>query len=88
MKENNNESNFSQNEYTNESSNKNKIQKSSNKVPYQKLFSENTFNKKLKTKKCSFNKKSCIIFIILSSTILSIISILFIFSFSVGPKKN
>ena len=39
MKENNNESNFSQNEYTNESSNKNKIQKSSNKVPYQKLFS-------------------------------------------------
>ena len=88
MKENNNESNFSQNEYTNESSNKNKIQKSSNKVPYQKLFSENTFNKKLKTKKCSFNKKSCIIFIILSSTILSIISLIFIFYFPLATKKS
>ena len=88
MKENNIESNFSQNEYTNESSNKNKIQKSSNKVPYQKLFSENTFNKKLKTKKCSFNKKSCIIFIILSSTILSIISLIFIFYFPLATKKS
>ena len=45
MKDNNDEINYSQDDSTNESGNKNNIQKSSNKVAYQKLFTENTFNK-------------------------------------------
>ena len=41
MKDNVREPNFSKNDYINESEQKNKIQTSSNKVAYQKLFTEN-----------------------------------------------
>ena len=63
MKDNVREPNFSKNDYINESDQKNKIQTSSNKVAYQKLFTENSFDKKLKAKKCILNKKSLIIFL-------------------------
>ena len=77
MKDNVREPNFSKNDYINESEQKNKIQTSSNKVAYQKLFTENSFDKKLKAKKCILNKKSLIISIIIITIILLI---LFIFA--------
>ena len=77
MKDNIREPNFSKNDYINESEQKNKIQTSSNKVAYQKLFTENSFDKKLKAKKCILNKKSLIISIIIITIILLI---LFIFA--------
>ena len=72
MKDNVREPNFSKNDYINESEQKNKIQTSSNKVAYQKLFTENSFDKKLKAKKCILNKKSLIISIIIITVILLI----------------
>jgi hypothetical protein len=81
MKENIKESSFSQNDYPNGSSNKNNIASGSNKIPYQKLFSENpTFNKIQRTKKCNVKKISlilAIISIILIATILFIIAMLY-----------
>ena len=81
MKENTKESSFSQNDYPNGSSNKNTIATGSNKIPYQKLFSENpTFNKIQRTKKCNVKKISlilAIISIILIAIILFIIAMLF-----------
>ena len=76
MKESTKESSYTQNDYPNGSSNKNNAATGSNKVPYQKLFSENpTFNKKPKTKKCNISKKTLILIII---AIILILIILFI----------
>ena len=86
MKDNVREPNFSKNDYINESEQKNKIQTSSNKVAYQKLFTENSFDKKLKAKKCILNKKSLIISIIIITIILLILFIFAKIYFS--PKKN
>ena len=87
MKDNNDEINYSQNDSTNESGNKNNIQKSSKKVAYQKLFTENTFNKKLKTIKCHLKMKLIIIAIILIGLILSIIAIFSKLYFSFKHSK-
>ena len=86
MKDNIREPNFSKNDYINESDQKNKIQTSSNKVAYQKLFTENSFDKKLKAKKCILNKKSLIISIIIITIILLILFIFAKIYFS--PKKT
>ena len=86
MKDNVREPNFSKNDYINESEQKNKIQTSSNKVAYQKLFTENSFDKKLKAKKCILNKKSLIISIIIITIILLIFFIFVTIYFF--PIKN
>ena len=76
MKDSIKESDYSKNDYTNESSNKKNIQKTSSKVPYQKLFSENyTFDKKVKTKKCIMKKKTLIITIIIIAIIVILLFI-------------
>ena len=89
MKDSNNEANSSQNDYTNDSENKNNIQKSSNKVTYQKLFSENnTFNKKLKNQKYSLKKKVLIIALILILIALILIIPVIIIILHSAHRKN
>jgi len=88
MKENTKESSFSQNDYPNGSSNKNNIATGSNKIPYQKLFSENpTFNKIQRTKKCNVKKISLILAIISIILIATILFIIAMFYFKSTPTK-
>ena len=79
------EPNYSKNEITNESKDIKKVQTSSSKVTYQRLFSENDITKKkFKIKKSIMKKKLLIIAIILIPIILFIIAILYCSS----PKKK
>ena len=88
MKENTKDSSFSQNDYPNGSSNKNNIATGSNKIPYQKLFSENpTFNKIQRKKKCNVKKISLILAIISIILIAIILFIIAMFYFKSTPTK-
>ena len=79
------EPNYSKNEITNESKDIKKVQTSSSKVTYQRLFSESDIiKKKFKIKKSIMKKKLLIIAIILIPIILLIIAILY----SSSPKKK
>ena len=79
------EPNYSKNESTNESKDIKKVQTSSSKATYQRLFSEDDITeKKFKIKKSIMKKKLLIIAIILIPIILSIIAILYCSS----PKEK
>ena len=89
MKESTKESSYTQNDYPNGSSNKNNTATGSNKVPYQKLFSENpTFNKKPKTKKCNISKKTLILIIIAIILILIILFIIAMLNITSSKTKS
>ena len=79
------EPNYSKNESTNESKDIKKVQTSSSKATYQRLFSEDDITeKKFRIKKSIMKKKLLIIAIILIPIILSIIAILYCSS----PKEK
>ena len=67
------ESNSSKNDYIDESSNQKKSQTGPNVVRYQRLSTENSFNKKSKSEKCIYKKKYLIIFLFILFIFVSLI---------------
>ena len=82
MKDSIKDSNSSKNDSIDESSNTKNGQTGSNKVKYQRLSTENSFNKKPKSEKCITKKKCLILSLIITALILFIISILYCISYS------
>ena len=88
MKDSIKDSNSSKNDSIDESSNTKKGQTGSNKVKYQRLSTENSFNKKPKSEKCTTKKKCLILSLIITALTLFIMSILYCISYSQKKITN